>query len=336
MKKSKRNNFSYVSIVIPCRNEEKFISKCLDSLIKQDYPKENLEILVVDGISEDKTKEIVERYIKKYPFIKLLENPKKFTSSGLNIGIKQARGEIIIRMDAHAGYKSDYISKSVRYLKEYNADNVGGVMKTLPKENTLSAKAIAICLSHPFGVGGSWFRIGTKKPREVDTVFGGCYKREVFDRVGLFNENLVRSQDMEFNLRLKKVGGKILLVPEIVSYYYPKTNLKDFFVHNFKDGIWAIYPLRFGIRIFSWRHLVPLIFVTILIFTLFFSPFFEGARFLFNLIFVTYLFLSLFFSVRISFKKGFQYLFLLPIVFAIRHFGYGLGSLWGLIKILQK
>ena len=329
-------NLPWVSIIIPCRNEEKFIGKCLNSIINNDYSKESLEILVIDGMSEDKTKEIVEKYTKQYLYIKILENPNKFTPFGLNIGVKNARGDIIIRMDAHSTYEKDYISKCIKYLNQYNADNVGGIWKIMPRTHTLINKAIVFASSSIFGAGDAYYRRGySRGPKWVDTVFGGCYKKEVFERIGLFNENLVRSQDMEFNLRLKKAGGKILLVPEIVSYYYPKSNLKDFFRHNFSDGIWSTYPLKFEVRIFSWRHLVPLFFVSSLILSLFFSFFFWQARLFFDLIFGSYVFLSLFFSVKISFKKGIQYLFLMPIVFATRHFGYGLGSIWGIVKLLR-
>lgn len=311
---------SLVSIIIPCRNEEKYIGRCLDSIVLQDYPKENLEVLVVNGMSDDKTKEIAQNYSRQYSFIKVLDNPNKFTPFGLNLGIKEAKGEIIMRMDAHAGYEKDYILKCLKYLKEYNADNVGGVMKTLPAKNTIIAKAIAIVLSNPFGTGGSYFRIGSKEPREVDTVFGGCYKKEVFEKIGLFNENLVRSQDLEFNLRLKKAGGKILLVPDIVSSYYPKSNLKDFFIHNFKDGIWAIYPLKFVKMPFKLRHYIPLIFVLTLPLSIW-----------------PYILLSLFFSIKIAIKeKDFRLFFLMPLAFAARHIGYGLGSILGLIKLFLK
>jgi len=221
-------------------------------------------------------------------------------------------------MDAHAGYEKNYVSKCVKYLKEYNADNVGGIIKTLPGKNTLFAKAIAICLSHFFGVGGSYFRTGTEEPKWVDTVFGGCYKREVFDKIGLFNENLIRSQDMEFNLRLKKSRGKILLHPEIVSYYYPKSNLKDFFLHNIKDGIWAIYPLKFVKMPFRLRHYIPLIFILTLPLSVW-----------------PYLPLSLFFSARIAFReKNFRLFFIMPLAFGVRHIGYGLGSIIGLLKLI--
>ena len=144
-----------VSVIIPCRNEEKFIADCLDSIVLQDFPKNNLEILVIDGMSEDKTKQIVREYENKYSFVKLLENPNKITPSGLNVGIKAAKGNIIIRMDAHAIYTNTYISQSVHYLDRSGADNVGGVIKTVPLRKTLIARAIAVSLSHFFGAGSS-------------------------------------------------------------------------------------------------------------------------------------------------------------------------------------
>ena len=318
--KNSQNNLSLVSIVIPCRNEEKYIGKCLDSILSQDYPKERLEVLVVDGMSEDKTRETIKNFQFSNPNfqLRLLDNPKKFTNFAFNMGIKESKGEIIMLMGAHAGYEKDYISKCVKYLKEYNVDNVGGIMLTLPRDNTLIAKAIAISLSHPFGAGNSYFRIGSEKPRWVDTVFGGCYKREVFEKIGLFNENLKRSQDMEFNLRLRKASGKILLAPDIVSYYYPKSNLKDFFFHNIEDGIWVIYPLKFVKMLFKLRHYIPLIFVLTLPLSIW-----------------LYILVSLFFSAQIAFReKDIRYFFVMPAVFATRHIGYGLGSVWGLIKLI--
>lgn len=328
------NSLSLVSVIIPCRNEERFIGKCLDSIIFQDYPKEKLEVLVVDGSSEDKTKEIIKSYLQKYYFLKLLENSKKFTPFGLNIGIKEAKGDLIMRMDTHASYEKDYVSKCVRYLKEYNADNVGGAIKTLPAKNNLIAKAIAFCLSSPFGASSS-FRLGAKEIKEADTVFGGCYKKEVFKKIGFFNENLKRSQDLEFNLRLKKAGGKILLAPDIVSYYYPSSSIRDFSKHNFSDGIWVIYPLKFGVKAFSLRHLIPSFFVLGLIITFLLSFVAKILFLLFLLIAAFYLILAVFFSLQISFReKDNRYLFLMPLAFISRHFAYGLGSFWGFLKLM--
>jgi len=327
---------SFISIIIPCRNEEKFIGKCLDSIIFQDYPKESLEILVVDGASEDRTKEIVKSYSEKYGFVKLLDNPQKYTPFALNIGIGAAKGDIIVRMDAHSGCEKDYLSKCVRYLKDYNADNVGGVIKTLPVENTISAKSIAYCLSHPFGAGSSRFRTGIKEPTFVDTVFGGCYKREVFEKIGMFNENLKRSQDLEFNLRLKKAGGKTLLVPDIISYYYPSVDFESFFRHNFLDGIWSVYPMKFVKMPFRLRHYLPFLFVSSLLVSGISGIFFPVFSLLFLSIAGLYFFTAVYFSFLAAFKENDPKLFLaLLIAFVIRHFGYGFGSVWGLIKLLR-
>jgi len=340
-----------ISIIIPCRNEEKYIGKCLDSIIANDYPKDRLEILIGDGMSEDRTREIIQRYIKKYSFvsnakrekqgsakqvlIKLFDNPKKIAPVAQNIGIKNSKGEIIIIMDAHVTYQKYYISNCLKYLKEKNADNVGGILITTPAEKTLIARAIALSLSHPLGAGNSYFRIGSPKLRWVDSVPYGCYRKEIFKKIGLYNEKLARSYDMEFNLRLKKAGGKTLLVPDIVAHYYPKSNLKDFFVHNFKDGVWAIYPLKFVKTPFRLRHYMPLIFVASVLGTGLLGSFFPIFFKLSLLIIGLYFFVNLYFSAKITTReKDLRYLFALPIVFATRHFGYGLGSIWGLIKLL--
>jgi len=328
----------FVSIIVPCRNEEKFIEKCLTSVIGQNYPKEKMEILVIDGMSKDKTRDIVKECSKKNSFIKLFRNPKKVTPVAFNIGIKNSKGNFIIIMGAHTKYKNDYISKCIETSIKYEADNVGGIWRIMPTKDTIINKSIIFASSSVFGAGNAYYRKGySKKIKEVDTVFGGCYKKEIFDKIGLFNENLARSQDMEFNIRLKKAGGKILLNPKIVSYYYPKSTLKEFFKHNFIDGVWAIYPLKFVKIPLKIRHYIPLFFILSLlisgIFGIFFTPFFWF--FLFTI--AMYFLFSLYFSINIAYnKKDIKYLFLMPITFACRHFGYGLGSLWGLITIFKK
>ncbi len=327
--------FSSVSVIIPCRNEERLISKCLDSIIANDYPKDRLEILVVEGRSEDRTREILKEYAKQYSYLRILDNPKKITPVALNIGIKESKGRIILMMGAHASYEKDYISKCVKYLSEYKADNVGGVTKTILSKNSIIARSIAMVLSHPFGTGDSYFRKGSQKFRWVDTVFGGCYRREIFNKIGLYNENLARNQDMEFNLRLKRAGGKILLAPDIINYYYPSFNfLGEFFYKNFKDGFWITYTLKFIKTPLCLRHYIPLIFISsVLIIGLlgFFIPFFFW---LFSFIISLYLVISFYFSFKIFKKeKDIRFLFSVPLVFAARHIGYGLGSVFGIFNI---
>ena len=331
----KMNELPFVSIIIPCRNEKRFISKCLDSIIAQDYPKDKLEILIVDGMSDDGTRQVVNSYAKNYPFVRVLDNPRRITPCAFNIGIRDSKGDAIILMGSHSTYKSDYISKCIKYLFEYSADNVGGAMVTLPRNDTIFGKAIAIALSHRFGVGGSTFRTGCKEPKWVDTVFGGCYRRGVFEKIGLFNEKLASSQDMEFNQRLRKAGGKILLVPEIVSYYYARSDMASFCRNNFRNGFWAVYPLKFVKLHFSLRHYVPLIFVASLIVTGISGIFVPFFGWLFFLITTLYLLTVFYFSVKIAEReRNLWYLFVMPVIFANLHIGYGLGSICGAIKLL--
>jgi GT2 family glycosyltransferase len=328
-------SFPFISVIIPSRNEEHFITRCLDSIIHQTYPVDKLEVLVIDGMSEDGTREVIGSYAERYPWVRLIENPKKITPVALNIGIANARGEIIIWMSAHNRYEKDYVTRSVESLEKYRADNVGGIMKTLPREDTFTGHAIVASLSHRFGVGNSYFRVMPKEPKWVDTVFGGCYRREVFDRVGLFNENLVRGQDMEFNLRLKRAGGKTLLVPKIVSYYYARSDIQSFWNHNFVNGLWAILPILYSpIMPVSLRHLVPLVFVGSLLLTAALGLLWMTFFWLFLTILGSYVLVNLAASFQIAWReRDPRYLILMPFLFGMLHFGYGLGSLWGVFKI---
>lgn len=332
--KTNEFNLPHVSIIVPCRNEEKFIKKCLESIISQDFPWNRMEILVIDGNSNDNTRKIVEEFMLKYDFIKLIINEKKITPVALNIGIENSTGDIIIRMDAHSIYEKNYISLCVENLIKFNADNIGGLSITLPGKDSLIAKSIAYVLSNPFGVGNSLFRIGVNKPIEVDTVPFGCYKREVFDKIGIFNENLIRNQDIEFNLRLKKAGGKILLHPRILSYYFARSNLKSFFNQNFQNGFWVIYSLKFSKLPFSIRHLIPFFFVSFLIILIIGSLFSNLPFYFLKSLLTIYIILVMFASFQICLKKGLKFFFSLFLSFIILHISYGLGSIFGIFKLI--
>jgi glycosyltransferase involved in cell wall biosynthesis len=313
------NNKVKVSVIIPCRNEEEFIEDCLESVISQTYPQDNIEIIVIDGMSEDETRKILEKYSKKYSFIKFLDNPKKITPTALNIGIQSSKGDVIVRMDAHAIYKNNYIEKCINSLLKTGADNVGGIWKIKEANDSLIAKVITYVLSSSFGSGDAYYK--TKKSdkiREVDAVPFGCYRKQIFDKLGLFNEGLKRSQDMEFNLRISKHRGKIILDPNIVAFYYPKSNLWDFFKHNFNDGLWAIIPFKFIKSPLKLRHYMPLLFVLTLPFNLVFY-------------FIITLFYSFIFSIK---NRDLRIFFVTPIVFFVRHFAYGVGSVWGIVKLI--
>ena len=334
--RDEENDNLKISIIIPCYNEEKHIGKCLDSLIDNNYPKDLMEIFVIDGMSEDSTREIVKKYAKQFFFIKLIDNPKKITPIAMNIGIKGAKGDIITFLGAHSTYNFNYIEKLVLWSRKSRADNVGGISITKPSTKTIIANAISLVLSHPFGVGNSYFRIGIKEPIYADTVSLGCYRKEVFDKIGLFNEKLIRNQDIEFNLRLKKAGGEILLVPDIISYYYARSNLKGLFKQNFWNGFWVLYSTKFTKTPFSLRHLVPFFFVLSFCGSLFLSLFYRSFIQMFFLVLVAYFISNIFFSLGISFKKGFKYFIPVILSFATLHFSYGFGSIWGLIKLMGE
>lgn len=330
------DNLPFVSVVIPCRNEEKFIAKCLDLLMLQDYPEQRMEIIVIDGMSIDKTREIISGYAKKNPRIRMIDNLQKITPRAINIGIERARGEIIMLPGAHSFYSPNYISVCVNKMAEFGADVASGVSQIIPSQNSLVARAIALCLSSFFGAGNAIYKIKiVKKPVEVDTVFCGCYRREVFDRIGLFDERMIRNQDLEFNLRLCRAGGKIVLFPRIISYYFPKKSLREFAKHNYDDGYWVIYPLSYGLKTFSWRHLLPLLFVLGLLLSLAAGLFAKQILLLFYAAMGSYALVSLFFSLVAALKeKTPGLLFIMPAVFFIRHFFYGLGSLAALGAVI--
>lgn len=216
------------------------------------------------------------------------------------------------------------------YLNKYNVDNVGGIWITLPGSPNLIGKAIAFALSSPFGAGNAYYRIGTQKPKYVDTVPFGCYRREVFERIGFFDEDLVRNQDDEFNLRLIKNGGKILLAPDIVSYYYARDSLKKLWKMYFQYGYFKpLVAQKIG-SILTWRQVIPVIFVSSLIISFVSSLIFKPFLWLSFLIFSLYLAISLFFSFHIAIKNDLRYLPLLLVVFFVLHASYGIGYLKGI------
>ena len=204
-----------VSIICPIYNEERYIGTCVESILAQDFPKEELEVIFADGMSSDRTREIVADYAARYPWIRLIDNPERIVPTALNRAIEASHGDIIMRLDAHATYPANYFSRLTEALRELKADNVGGVCVTLPAAETDRARAIADVLSSRFGMGNSQFRVGADRVMVVDTVPFGCWPREVFDRIGMFDPDLVRNQDDEFNGRLTKSGGLIYLVPDV-------------------------------------------------------------------------------------------------------------------------
>jgi cellulose synthase/poly-beta-1,6-N-acetylglucosamine synthase-like glycosyltransferase len=330
----------FVSVIIPCRNEAQYLARSLDSVLDNDYPAERMEVILADGMSSDGTREQIGGYMARYSRVRLVDNHARITSTALNRAIEASRGEIIVRVDAHSAISQDYISKAVRYLHSTGAWNVGGVMHTIPDGDGPFAEPIGLVLTHRFGVGNSHFRTsaraGSDQLRWVDTVFGGCWRREVFARLGGFNEQLVRSQDLEFNLRLGRAGGRILLAPDLESRYWARANLLYFIRHNWANGVWAVLPFAFSqglpVRI---RHLVPLAFVATLTLSLL-APVLVSPRLeiLPVLVAAPYLVASTAVSWVLGYRtRSIRNALLLPLAFASLHWAYGAGSWWGAVRL---
>lgn len=327
-------NTPLVSIVVPCRNERRFIAECLDSIIANDYPKERLEVIVADGLSDDGTRGILDTYSQRYPFIKYVDNPKFITSAACNVGILNSTGDVIVIMGAHTIYGDDYVSKCVKALYEYNADNVGGLLITLPKNDTLVGRAIAHTMSSRFGFGNATFRTGSTTVREVDTVFGGCYRREIFDRVGLYDDSLPKGEDREFNLRLRAAGGKIMLVPDIKCYYYARSGLVEYCRYMILAGKTPFSVSKLiGRRVYLMRNVIPPLYVLSLLTLLCLSPF--SVRFWRLFLFIISLHSSagLYFALPVVKKeRQARFLIVMPLMFAITHIFYGIGSIIGVVR----
>ncbi|HDP77858.1 MAG TPA: glycosyltransferase family 2 protein [Mesotoga infera] len=326
-----------VTIIVPTRNEVHFIEKCLNSFLISDYPEHLMEIIIVDGMSEDGTSEIVKRYCKRDKRIVLINNQKLITPVAMNLGVKASKGEYIFFSGAHSEMPSDYISKCVQHAIESGADNVGGVVKTEPRVNSPVGRAIAEVLSHPIGVGGAKFRTGVTKPTEVDTVPFGCYKREVFDRIGFFNEKLVRNQDIEFNLRLKRAGGKIILFPDIELLYYARSTYKELWSNNYGNGFWVIVGAKYAKIPFSLRHLVPFIFILSLVLGAALSLLSVLIKTFSLLMILMYLFTVICYSMSIAMAAGkWKVFFASVLAFPILHVSYGVGSFVGLFSLIGR
>lgn len=325
----------FVSVIIPCRNEEKFIPQCLESILANDYPRGRMEILVLDGMSKDKTRTLVEEFSKRHPFIRLVENPKRTIPAAMNTGIREAKGEVIIKLDAHSLYASNHISACVHYQREYGAENVGGVGRMLPGADTEIAKSIVQVLASPFGSGNARIKVWPKEPVWTDAVAFGCYRKDLFDRVGFFDERLLGSSDMDLNLRIHGVGGGVLMVPDIVVDYYADADLRGFWRHNFADGVWATYVLKFGRKAWRWRHWVPLGFVSALFVSGLGAFFYSPVVWVVSSIAGAYALTSLVVSAQIARReRNARYLLTLPLAFAVRHFAHGLGAMFGLTLLL--
>lgn len=333
-----------ISIIIPCYQEIKYIEECLKSVVESDFDFQgtNSEILVVDGMSDDGTRDLIKKFEEKYPFIKMVDNVETFQVFGLNIAIKRAKGDLIIRLDAHCEFPENYFSELVKYHKENDVSNVGGCVDTFPGSETKTAHAISAAMTHFFGMGNSSFRISKNgQAKEVDTVPFGCWKRKVFDDVGFFDEVFIRHQDYEHNFRIKKNGGNIVLLPWVRIKYYARESWRKAFKMFFQYGYWKNVFYRKHKTIPTLRQLIPVTFVLSFLLSGLASLFFKPALILFLLILFLYLVPLLSFSFLLSNKNkkyGIKLFFYNVVSFIIIHFSYGLGTIRGFwdVFILRK
>lgn len=332
-----------ISIVIPCRNEKRHIGAFLDSLLRQSFDRDwEVEIVVADGMSDDGTREILRQYMEKAPSVQMIDNPGRIVSTGLNAAIAASTGEIIIRMDAHTVYATDYIRQCVCVLQRTGADNVGGPW--IARGTGYVGRAIAAAFQSPFCAGGGRSH-NPSYEGETDTVYLGCWRRSAFERFGLFDPELVRNQDDELNFRIRRGGGRLFQSPKIQSYYTPRSSLAALFKQYLQYGFWKVAVMRKHGSVASLRHLVPALFVSSLLLGAFLVAlsmalsWTAGALFAGTFLGVEltlYAIACLFATLSYLGTLELPALLALPGVIAIHHVAYGLGFLMGLLQRVQS
>lgn len=326
-----------LSVVVPCRNEVSFVRDCIASIAQAEYPREKLEIIAVDGMSEDGTREALDDLTLTIPNLKVVPNPDRTTPHAFNRGIRASSGDVIAILNGHSVYPTDYLPRCVKTLVEMNADVVGGVMIPIARSQGIIAKAIARALSHPFGIGNAAYRTGARRPLPVDVVGYGCYRRSLFEQLGLYNERLTRSQDMDLNSRIRRAGGRILLEPSARYTYSARSGLVENWRYNFGNGRWVSLPIRLVGARFGLRHLVPAGFVATLLLCGVAAALGRTPRLALGAVGASYLTCAIAAAISAAVKDRDPYLVIgLPVAFTSLHVSYGLGTLWGFIEPLGR
>jgi succinoglycan biosynthesis protein ExoA len=320
-----------VSIVIPCRNERDHIRAMIQSISDQDPPRDGFEVIIADGMSDDGTREIFERLAAADPRIRIIDNPERIVSTGLNAAVRAARGEVILRMDVHTRFAPDYIRQCLAALEQTGADNVGGPW--VARGDTWKSSAIAAVFQSRFGTGGARGH-DSNYGGPVDTVYLGCWHRSIFDRIGMFDEELVRNQDDEFNLRLTRAGGKIWQSPRIRSWYHPRPSLIALVWQYMQYGYWKVRVIQKHKIPASWRHLAPGSFVLALLVLSMAAPLSSLAAWAWTIVVGTYAVCNVAASFFSAARHGWKLLPVLPLVFACYHFSYGYGFLRGIVDFV--
>lgn len=323
-----------ISVICPIYNEANNIKTFAESILQQDYPQKDMEVLFVDGMSTDKTRQLLQPYCETYNNIRLIDNPQKTVPYAMNAAIREAKGDIIIRVDAHAVYPRYYFSQLVYYLTKLpQAENVGGVCITLPCNESHTAYAIAEALSSSFGMGNSYFRIGAKDIIETDTVPFGCFRKSIFDRIGLYDLELTRNQDDEFNGRIIKNGGKIYLIPTIQTSYYARDKIAKIRNMFYQYGLYKpLVNKKLGSPA-TLRQFVPPLFTLSLIVGTLIGLVFRPFLWLTLTILLLHLLVGTILGIKTAIKlHRIAMIALMPFLFLNIHLSYGWGYLMGIYK----
>ena len=324
-----------ITIILPIRNEVKYIKQTLESILNQNNINQVVEILIADGMSDDGTREIIKDYIQNNSNIQLIDNPEKIVSTGFNRALSISEGDIIIRVDGHSEISRNFINNCLLEFKNTEADCVGGATEHI--SSGIIGNAIKMAQSSFFGVGGVSFRKKVEKGEYVDTLAFGAYKRDVFDQLGGYDEELVRNQDDEFNFRMIQNDGKIWLDPSIKSTYTQQNSFMGLFKQYFQYGFYKVRVMQKRRGIASWRHVVPGLFVLGLLTNLSIILF-NGNTIPILSLCLPYLAFSLFATIfeLIKTPSNFISVMILPVTFIILHISYGLGFILGLIYFWDK
>jgi len=332
-----------ISVIVPCRNEKGHIYQFLDSLLAQELgPDWELEILVADGLSDDGTRDLLRQYSSRMPAVRVIDNPGRIVSTGLNAALETASGEIIIRMDAHTTYARNYIRQCVTVLHETGADNAGGPW--VAESRGVVGQAIAAASQSSFCTGGGKSHDPTYEGA-VDTVYLGCWRRSVFDRIGLFDPELVRNQDDELSFRLLRSGGRIWQSPRIKSSYAPRGSLSALFRQYLQYGFWKVAVIRKHRALASWRHAIPVLFVSFVLLAAALAALAAGLgmaalsgalAFTLSAVLTVYLLACMAAALPFAGRLDFKAFLLLPLVMSVYHLAYGAGFLAGLFRFARK
>jgi len=324
----------FVTVILPVRNEASFLVRSLSAVLCQDYDRDKMEVIVADGMSTDGTRDIVRSFQANDSRVRIVDNTGRIAPTGLNVAMREAKGEIIVRVDGHCEVQTDYVRRCVTHITGDRFDGVGGPVETIGE--TPIAATIAVAMSSPFGVGNSAFRTSKNTTDVVDTIAFPAYTRDVINRAGPYDEQLIRNQDDDYNYRLRAIGAKLLLAGDVRSKYYSRGSLRSLWRQYYQYGYWKVRVLQKQPLEMRARQFVPPTFVAVLLLNAFIAFFSTYARWTLLLVLGCYACCNVAAAVVTNSRKRVDLPLILPIVFATLHFAYGLGFLRGLIAFRKE